>query len=415
MELPVLAEIFSQGDEVVTGQIADTNAAWLAQRLRLLGFDIIRHSTVGDRREHLVDLLGEIASRADCCLCSGGLGPTIDDLTAEAVALAFQRRLLLDRDALREIEGYFARRGTPMPATNIKQAMLPQGSRRLDNLRGTAPGFALEHRRCFFAFMPGVPSEMKEMFTRQVEPTLIERFRPRPSRLITLRTVGLGESALQEKLKTLKLPDSVRLGFRASVPENEIKLLFPPSFSADEAAALADQAARLLGGAVFSIDGLGRPGGNLATVIGRLLLGRGATLAAAETASAGQLAWQCRGQPWLVQSLVTGDAARLWSLLDGERGALPHDPLQAAPLLADRLRERSGAGYAVANLGAIPRGSADETDPGASHVTLSLAGPSGTTARRITVAGSTERRCSQVAAWSLDELRRALVTDPGTP
>lgn len=414
MDPPVLAEIFSQGDEVITGQIADTNAAWLAQRLHHLGFDIVRHSTVGDRLERLVGLLHEIAHRADCCVCTGGLGPTVDDLTAAAVARAFGRPLTLDRGALAQIEDYFNRRGTPMPATNAKQAMLPRGSQRLDNLCGTAPGFTLTHRRCVFAFMPGVPSEMRRMFDGHVAPTLIERFHPRPARLIILRSVGLGESALQEKLKALKLPDSVRLGFRASVPENEIKLSFPPDFPAQEASALVDQASRLLGSAVFSIEGPGWPGGNLAAVVGRLLLSRHATLAAAETASAGQLAWQCRGHPWLLETVVAADTSRLWSLLGGEPGALPEDPMLAGPWLAGLLRERSRAGYALVNLGAISHGSAAETEPGPSSVILALAGPDGASARRITVAGSPERRCSQVAAWSLDELRRALIADQVT-
>lgn len=412
MDRPVLAEIFSQGDEVVTGQITDTNAAWLAQRLQHLGFDILRHSTVGDRLERLVGLLREIACRADCCVCTGGLGPTVDDLTAEAVALAFERPLGLDRDALAQIERYFDRRGYPMPATNTKQAMVPNASQRLDNLCGTAPGFTLQQGRCFFAFLPGVPAEMKAMFTQQVEPRLAARFRLRPTRLIILRTIGLGESTLQQRLEGLELPASVRLGFRAAVPENEVKFLFPPDFPVAEASALVDQASRLLGDAVVSIDGVGLPGGNLAAVIGRMLLSRSATLAAAETASAGQLAWQCRGQRWLAQSLVAGDAGRVWSLLGGDPGILPDDPVQAGPLLAERLRENSGARYALVNLGTIPHDSALAADPGPSTVTLALAGPHGTVSRQVIVAGSPDRRCSQVAAWSLDDLRHALAAAP---
>lgn len=411
MDKPVLAEIFSQGDEVVTGQIADTNAAWLAEQLQRLGFEVSRHTTVGDRLNRLAEVLGEIAQRADCCLCTGGLGPTVDDLTAEAVALAFDRPLELDRQALAQIEQYFAHRGYPMPAINRKQAMLPRNTQRLDNRCGTAPGFAMRHGRCYFAFLPGVPIEMKAMFTHEVAPQLGEHFVLRPARLITFRTVGLGESSLQQKLQTLLLPDPVRLGFRAAVPENEVKLLFPPGFPDLEAEALVNRLLELLGDTVFSVDGTGMPGGNLATAVGRLLLAKDANLATAETASVGQLAWQCRGHSWLLQSLAAGNPRHLWTLLNGESRAFPSDPDCTARMLATRLRESSGATYALINLGEVP---SQETtvsfDPPASNIVLALAGPIAVFSRQIRVAGAAERRRHQVAALSLDLLRHTLMS-----
>jgi molybdenum cofactor synthesis domain-containing protein len=128
----------------VTGEIADTNAAWLSSELIGLGFDVTRHTAVGDRLEALVDLLREISRRADLCLCTGGLGPTCDDLTAEAVSLAFERPLAMDPTALTQIEDWFSRMNRDMPSVNRKQAMLPAGATRLDNLWGTAPGGAAD-------------------------------------------------------------------------------------------------------------------------------------------------------------------------------------------------------------------------------------------------------------------------------
>lgn len=409
MDKPVLAEIFSQGDEVVTGQITDTNAAWLAERLQLLGFDVSRHTTVGDRLERLVELLGEIAGRADCCICTGGLGPTVDDLTAEAVALAFGRPLELDSEALAQIKRYFAQRGYPMPEINCKQAMLPRGAQRLDNRCGTAPGFALRHDRCRFAFLPGVPTEMKEMFTRLVVPGLTRRFPLRPARLFTLRTVGIGESSLQQRLQSLPLPDGVRLGFRAGVPENEVKLLFPAHFPAEEAMRWVDGASQLLGDAVFSIEGAGMPGGHLAAVVGRLLQSHDARLAVAESTSAGQITWQCRGQSWLLQSVIAPEPRRLWVLLDGETNDFPGDPFDLARWLAGRLRETSGAEYALVNIGELPAPESLTVDAPSSALTLAVAGPGGLVSRQLTVAGSAERRHHQSAAWSLDLLRRTLL------
>lgn len=405
---PVIAEIFSQGDEVITGQIVDTNAGWLAERLNRLGLRIARHSAVGDRLELLVGLLREIAPRADLCICTGGLGPTVDDLTAEAVSSAFHLPLEPDAEALAQIERYFARRGYTMPPVNRKQALLPKGSRRLDNFCGTAPGFALQAGRCLFAFLPGVPGEMKMMFERQVEPMLVERFRLQPARLVTLRTIGLGESALQQRLESLVLPSSVHLGFRAAMPENEVKLLFPFGFPLQERAALVRKVSHLLGDAVFSIDGPDGAGGALGDVIGRLLQGAGATLAVGETLSSGQIAWLCRGQPTVLQSLVAASPARLWKLLDLDPDARPEDPEQAGPSMATRLLNLSGATYGLMNLGEIPPAGANGTGAEPSEVVVALADARRSVLRRVTVSGSAERRSRQVAALCLDLLRRTL-------
>ncbi len=408
MATPILAEIFSQGDEVVTGQIADTNAAWLAQRLRRLGFDVARHTTVGDRLERLVALLSEIAGRADCCICTGGLGPTVDDLTAEAVAQAFDLPLELDPDALGHIERYFDSRGYVMPPSNRKQAMLPRGSLRLDNRRGTAPGFSLVLRRCHFAFLPGVPVEMQAMYEEQVEPALIARFDPQPDRLVTFRTIGLGESSLQQRLESLVLPAEIRLGFRAAIPENEVKLLIPALYPTDEAAPLIERAAQLLGEHLVSIDGEGHPGGDLASVCWRMLEARDATLATAETASAGQVAWSLRGCPRLTESLVVRDAQHLCESLD----LLPDrisDPVLAARDLAGRLRTRSGASHALVNLGDLSATDCSRLDVPATEVAIALAGPDGLqTSIRHSLNGLPDRRRRQLAALTLDLLRRTL-------
>ncbi len=144
-------EIFSQGEELVTGQTLDTNAGWLSRRLVQMGFTVTRHTTVGDKLDDLVGLLKEVSVRADCCICTGGLGPTIDDLTAEAVAIAFDRALQFDPVAYQQISAYFKHRNRPMAESNRKQALLPQDSERLDNDWGTAPGFSLQQGRCWFS------------------------------------------------------------------------------------------------------------------------------------------------------------------------------------------------------------------------------------------------------------------------
>ncbi|MGX2029302.1 competence/damage-inducible protein A [Methylocaldum gracile] len=407
MQRPV-AEIFSQGDEVVTGEITDTNSAWLSRKLTALGFDVARHTAVGDRLEALVDLLREIAGRADLCICTGGLGPTCDDLTAEAVSQAFGPPLELDEDALAQVESYFMRFGRAMPDVNRKQALLPRGSERLDNLWGTAPGFALTAGRCRFVFMPGVPGEMKAMFRRWIEPDLRRRFRLCPARLVVLNTVGMGESSLQERLDRIALPPEVKLGFRAGGPENQVKLLFPADFSETEINDIAKRAADAIGDAVFSIGGSGEAENDIASVVGRELAARGSTLHVVETLSGGKLANRCAGEPWFRGAVVIPDSAGLCRYF----GVEPSDDLaQAAAWIAPRLREQ-GADHALAQIAYYARDKLhDETATIEIH--FILAAPDGVWRQTRTIGGGTARKQSTATALSFDLLRRYFQKKPG--
>ena len=217
-------EIFSQGEEIVTGQTVDTNAAWLAQQGVICGFTLTRHTAVGDKINDLVELLQNISQRADCCICTGGLGPTSDDLTAEAVAIAFNLPLEFDETAYKQISLFFALRNRVMPDSNKKQAMLPQGAERIDNDWGTAPGFSLVVNRCWFVFLPGVPTEMMSLFQESVLPVLSSRFLLQPKKLVSIKTFGLGESAIQELINSIEIPAGVELGFRAGTDDVQTNL-----------------------------------------------------------------------------------------------------------------------------------------------------------------------------------------------
>ncbi|RQW82376.1 MAG: competence/damage-inducible protein A, partial [Methylococcus sp.] len=334
-----LAEIFSQGDEVVTGEIADTNAAWLAEALTGMGFDVSRHTTVGDRLEALIDLLREISARAELCLSTGGLGPTCDDLTAEAVSRAFDRPLAMDSVALGQIEDWFRRMGRDMPAVNRKQALLPAGAVRLDNAWGTAPGFSVTAGRCRFYFMPGVPREMKAMFRAVIAPQLPLGFELAPRPRVVLRTVGLGESALQERLDGVVL-DGAQLGFRAGGAENQVKLAFLPG---EPDAAIEEVVRRVtdaLGEVIYAVvrDGVGPA--QLPAVVGDLLRARHFRLYLLETASAGLLASRCGGEDWLVGARLEPFPERLLA----DFGMVASDsPLADVRALASLLRDRSHA------------------------------------------------------------------------
>jgi competence/damage-inducible protein CinA-like protein len=295
----MIAEIFSQGEEVVCGQIADTNAAWLSQQLTDLGLSVTRHTSVGDNLPALITLIQEIAARADCCICTGGLGPTIDDLTTEAVGLATGQALALDEEALAAIESYYQQRQRSMPEANRKQAYLPASAQRINNPVGTAPGFVIHYQRCRFVFLPGVPREMQQMFNSTVQPQLQQLFNLQPATLVTLRSIGIGESLIQQSLQSLILPQQVQLGFRVTQDDVLTKLKFPAHFPDSDKQVCVEQAAALIGDYVYAIDGIGAPQGDLLSVINQALVAKNYSLVILETASQGLMAAKCAGRSWL--------------------------------------------------------------------------------------------------------------------
>ncbi|PHR51897.1 molybdopterin-binding protein [Cycloclasticus sp.] len=295
--------IFSQGDEVITGALVDTNAAFLADQCRLLGFDVIRHITVSDDLADLVQVLKEVDAMADVCLCTGGLGPTQDDLTAEAFAQAFQVELEMDSEALVMIAEFFAQLKIPMADVNKKQALLPTNSTRIDNRWGTAPGFSAVGQQCRFYFMPGVPYEMKQMMETFVLADLQRQFKLEQPRLITFRSMGMGESDIQQAVNSLEIDNDIRVSFRAGMPENELKLLFPQSHTKEQVQYWVDNVSDALGASLFAIDGWGQSVSNLPDCVDQLMTEKKLTLSLIETLSQGDIARQCQAD-WLLTSAV---------------------------------------------------------------------------------------------------------------
>ncbi|NOT84790.1 MAG: competence/damage-inducible protein A [Methylococcaceae bacterium] len=401
--MTVTIEIFSQGEEIITGQTVDSNSAWLSEQVVALGFKVTRHSTVGDDLNDLTTLLNEIAQRADCCLCTGGLGPTSDDLTAEAVAKAFALPLTFDAVAYAQIAVFFEQRNRPMPASNRKQAMLPQGALRIDNTLGTAPGFAVKHGRCWFAFMPGVPAEMRHLFKATIKAYLQQHFKVQPSHLVTLKTVGIGESALQERIKDIPLPPSVQLGFRAGTEDVQTKLLFPFAYPSDDKQRLVTQFVAQIGDFVFAIDGLEQPASNLVAVIAAELNATRQTVAVIETLSQGLIAAKCIGQPWLIQSLYQPTLERLTAQFGLALNQM--DLMDTALRLGQLVRQQSGADFALVQLLDSSASNAQD-EPMVLYTVLATA--HGAYPQTLTVSGKLQRKQNQAALMALDLLRRFL-------
>ncbi len=398
-------EIFSQGEEVVTGQTVDTNAAWLSEHVVAMGFTVTRHTAVGDKLDDLVTLLREISVRADCCICTGGLGPTSDDLTAGAVAKAFDLPLEFDDVAFEQIKRFFMLRNRPMPESNRKQAMFPKGAERIDNAWGTAPGFSLQVGRCWFAFVPGVPFEMRHLFSESIRPTLASRFLLRPGKLITIKTLGVGESAIQERISAIEIPPQVQLGFRASPDDVQTKLLFPHDYPEAAVASLASKVAEELGDFVFAIDGFGRASGDLVFVIDQLMTVGGHTLAVVETASQGLLAAKCIGLPWLLETRYEQSLERL-----GQKLAVTvngNDLIATAQAVASEIKKTGAADFVLVQLYAGDNKTFHDKDQSIILYNTLLTGD-GFHQTAHSVAGPIKRKQNQAALLALDLLRRYL-------
>jgi nicotinamide-nucleotide amidase len=398
-------EIFSQGEEVITGQTVDTNAAWLSQQVVPMGFTVTRHTAVGDRLDDLIALLREISTRADCCLCTGGLGPTSDDLTAEAVAKAFDLPLEFDGIAFEQVKRFFEHRNRPMPESNRKQAMFPKGAERIDNEWGTAPGFSLQAGRCWFAFVPGVPSEMRHLFLETIQPKLASRFTLQPGKLITIKTVGIGESDIQQRINSIEIPAQVQLGFRAGPDDVQTKLLFPHDYSETATAALVSKLAGQIGDTVFTIDGLGEATGDLVFVIDRLMNAGGHTLAVAETASQGLMAAKCIGSEWLLETRYEQFLERLGQKLAVSVNA--DDLMETAKSMAVAIQKTSAADFVLVQLYAGDNKTFHDKDKSIFLYNTLLTG-NGFHQTTHSVAGPIKRKQNQSALLALDLLRRYL-------
>ncbi|WP_368737463.1 CinA family nicotinamide mononucleotide deamidase-related protein [Grimontia sedimenti] len=333
--------MLSTGEEVLHGDITDTNAAWLSRRCFEEGFAMHRRVTVGDALDDIAIELVRCSQVSDVVIVNGGLGPTTDDLTTEAMAMAMDVDLELNSHWLSELKSRFEKNGKTMPKSNIKQAMLPEGSELVDNPVGSACGFAAKLNACLFFFTPGVPSEFKQMFDNEILPRLQERFPNTYRREINrFYTFGFSESLLNDKFESLALPEGFELGYRSSLPFIEVKVFSPRQHS--EISLVADGIRNVLGDLMV--------GDNLPMLesVGVLLEESGLKLAVAEKFSGGYLT------NWLNQDDDTRQAlVQSWVLSESTLTADgDYNPLAAVLAMAAASRENAGAniGLACGNL-----------------------------------------------------------------
>ncbi|CAB5085168.1 ADP-ribose pyrophosphatase of COG1058 family (EC / Nicotinamide-nucleotide amidase (EC [Olavius algarvensis associated proteobacterium Delta 3] len=413
----MIAEIIATGDEIRTGALVDSNSAYIADRLEALGIDVLRHDTIGDNIDLLSALFQEVGGRADIAVVTGGLGPTIDDLTTEAAARAADVQLALDEVALQDILRFFEKRHRTMTDSNRKQAMLPVASQRIDNPVGTAPGFSMRIGGCVFFCLPGVPPEMKRMLSESVLPKcrkLLGRTRE-ASCIQTISTFGLPESTTGERLEGFgdRFPD-IKLGLRAKFPEIQIRLYgrhVDEETLSNHMREAADWVREKIGHRVFSSEG--EP---MAAVIGRLLGDRQATLAVAESCTGGLIShWLTNvagSSGYFLLGAVTYANTSKMSVLGvstetlDRYGAVHEHTVRE---MADGVRRRSGATYGIATSGiAGPDGGTPDKPVGT--VCIGISTPEGSEGSRFFFPFGKRQMNKQMFAMSaLDLLRRKLM------
>jgi nicotinamide-nucleotide amidase len=285
----VLAELLTIGDEILYGQIVDTNAQWMSVELDKIGIRVIRKTTVGDDENEILTAFAEAEKRADIILITGGLGPTSDDLTKPCLAKYFQCELKINAEALAEVTEFFKSRGRELTELNRQQAALPTACEKITNPIGTAPGMWFNKDDKVFMSMPGVPHEMKRMMSDQVLPRLKKKFALPVIHHKIIRTIGLGESFLAEKIREWEkaLPPHIRLAYLPGIGEVKLRLTGFGDSMENLIRETDEQEKKLQTLIAPYIYGYGEE--PLQQVIGNMLRERSLTLSIAESCTGGYL------------------------------------------------------------------------------------------------------------------------------
>ena len=413
----MIAEIMATGEEIRSGALIDSNSAYIAEKLEENGVAVSRHSSVGDNLDLLITVFKEIGNRADIAVVTGGLGPTSDDLTAEAAAQACGAKLDLNPSALESVENFFKARQRMMNTASRKQAFLPTGAECLQNPVGTAPGFRLKIGRCFFFFLPGVPGEMRRMLSDIALPQIIELMGDKRRFYLTrtLSTFGLTESQTFERLAGLeKAFPQISLGLGVKFPAIQVKLYANGTDDQklnDDLTEAVGWVIEKMGNSVFS-----QQGDPMEKTIGHFLMKSQATLALAESCTGGLIANLLTNisgsSDYFVFSGITySNQAKIDILNVSKETIMAHGAVHenTAMEMAQGARKVCGATYGLATSGiAGPTGGTTEKPVGT--VCIGLATPHGTTGHRFHFWFGSRTMNKQVFAMAaLEVLRRELL------
>jgi nicotinamide-nucleotide amidase len=412
------AAVLSTGDELTTGRIVDTNSSWIADKLFELGIEVVAVLAVGDHQDRLVWAWRRGLELADLVVSTGGIGPTADDLTSEAVAEALEVPLVEDAESAARIRQMFAALGREMPLNNLKQALLPRGASIIPNALGTAPGYRAEHAGKHLVVLPGVPREMKPMMEEIVLPWLA-RLRGGDEVYLsrTFQTFGLAESGLDEMVAGAVDPAEGRVSFRASFPEVSLRVLVHgrPAEAAARIEVLAARIRERIGPFVY-----GEGATTMEEVVGRMLRERGLTVALAESCTGGLVAHRLTNVPGSSDYLRGAVVAYANTAKEGLLGVRPetlavHGAVseETAAEMAAGAQRTFAADLGVSTTGiAGPTGGTPEKPVGT--VCLGLASEAGVVTRRYQLWGTRDWVKLLASQVALDWIRRHALGLPVT-
>ncbi len=404
------AEILSVGTELLLGHITDTNATYLAQRLAALGIDVFYISAVGDNFARLSETLRRARDRSDLVVITGGLGPTEDDLTREAIASTLGETPTIDHAYLERLRAWFEGRGVAMPASNTKQAWTLPSVTTLANPVGTAPGWWAERDGTIVVAMPGVPHEMRRMWEQEVSPRLAPRS---AAALVTriLRVSGLGESTVEERLGDLIHSANPTIATYAKRDAVDVRITAKAP-TADEARRMVEQmetrARALLGQHVFGVDEETPQSAAL-----RLLIARGLTLATMESCTGGLLASLITDVPGSSAAFRGGLISYATQLK--EEWGVPAEVIarhgvisaQTARAMAQAARERLGADVGIGVTGVAGPETQENQPVGTVHIAVASADGISETGQRFH--GDRAEIKARAAVAALNLLRLSLL------
>jgi len=412
----VTAEVVSVGTELLLGEITDTNATYICQRLAEAGINVYYRSTVGDNFERLCGTLRQAQARADVVIVTGGLGPTEDDITREAIAAVAGKPLREDPEAAQSIREFFEKRGRPFAGANMKQALAPEGGRIIPNPHGTAPGLAVEAEGAEFIALPGVPAEMRGMLTEWVIAYLQQK-RGAVQELLrsrTLKVVGLGESAVAEMLKPiLEAQTDPTIATYAYPGEVRLRITTKAGSEEEAAARLKATEAQLrqeLGPHVFGADDE-----TLEAMVGELLAARGLSLSIAESCTGGLIASRITDVPgssrYFLGGVVTYSDAEKVRLLEVPPGIIKAYGAVSEPVaraMAEGSRRTAGSDLALGVTGiAGPAGGTPQKPVGLVYIALAV--KEGTVCQRHHLHGDREQVKWRTSQAALDMVRLRLL------
>jgi nicotinamide-nucleotide amidase len=399
--------VVAVGDELLLGDTVNTNAAWLGGELARAGVQVVHSAMVGDDLARMVVALRRALEDAEVVVVTGGLGPTSDDITREAIAAAAGVELVRDPGLVQELQDRFAAYGYPMPAAVLQQADVPVGGTALHNPVGSAPGIRLAVGDRLVYALPGPPHELQA-----VAAVALDELRARSGSVLHTRTVhtsGVGEPTVAELVEGgMAVPPGVSLAYLAGGGVVRVRFTGPDD---DLVRRLADQAAEILGGAVW-----GRDGDRLDEVVHRELAARKATVAVAESLTGGQLGAALSRMPGsssTFRGAVVVYATDLKETLAGVPGPLLESvgavAAETAGALAVGARERLGATYGVGATGVA--GPTEQEGQPVGTVHLAVSGPGGATVRTLRLPGDRDRVRALTVTAALDLLRKHVAAD----